>query len=195
VSGSRRDLLRGAASLAAVGAGGLLLSACAAEPGALPREVRSMLADLGIRARTVQEAVQALDAHPGPRPLALMASVQADRVVFDPEGRAIEAALPEDLFSLALAPFRTHTHDCFFHSLGGCQGELADTSVRVEIVDEGGTVLVQEETTTGANGFAGFWLPRDVAGTITAAIGEETGSIPFATTADAPTCLTGLQLS
>ncbi|MDP9822944.1 hypothetical protein J2S59_002753 [Nocardioides massiliensis] len=71
--------------------------------------------------------------------------------------------MPEDRFYLAVAPYVDQTHECFYHSLTTCLGELDSADVRVKIVDEANDeVLVDEVRTTFDNGFLGFWLPRDI---------------------------------
>lgn len=156
----------------------------------------ALLTDLGLSDLTGRELVDQLDASADERPLAFTASVRVDEVlVADQSGRETAVPLPDDSFYLSIAPFQTQTHECFFHSLSTCQGELVDTPVTVRIEAEDGTVLVDEEVTTHANGFVGFWLPRDISGTVTVTRGDLTGQVPFATTADSPTCLTTLQLA
>lgn len=153
-----------------------------------------MLAAIGIQADTLVDAVRMLDQHPGPRPLPLSASVEPGRVVFETGATSAEVAVPADQFYLAIAPYRSQTHDCYHHSLSGCQGELIDTAVHVDIFN-GDDTIVEEDTTTGANGFVGFWVPRGVAGTISISAGEQKGQIPFEATAEAPTCITTLRLA
>ena len=97
-------------------------------------------------------------------------------------------------FYLSIAPFASQTHDCYFHSLATCKGELANTSVHVTITDAAGATLVDADATTYANGFVGFWLPRDISGTVTVTVDGKTGSVPFATGAEDATCLTTLQV-
>ncbi|MGC0144837.1 MULTISPECIES: CueP family metal-binding protein [unclassified Pseudactinotalea] len=55
-------------------------------------------------------------------------------------------------------------------------------------------VLIDEELATYANGFAGFWLPRDLQGTIKVNHDGLTGTAEFSTTDEVATCLTTLQL-
>ena len=46
----------------------------------------------------------------------------------------------------------------------------------------------------GSNGFAGFWLPRDVDARLTVESDGRTGTATVSTTPDDPTCLTTLRL-
>ena len=98
-------------------------------------------------------------------------------------------------FYLSVAPYIDQTHDCFNHSLTTCQGELASTEVQVQIVDRAGNdVLVDETRTTFENGFTGFWLPRNIEGTLRITSDGRSAEADFTTHPDAPTCLTTMHL-
>ena len=105
--------------------------------------------------------------------------------------------MPEDRFYLSVAPYVDQTHECFNHSLTTCMGELGSKGVQVQILDEtNDKVLVADETrTTFKNGFVGFWLPRDIEGSIRVTYAGKTGVADFATGEAAPTCLTTLRLT
>lgn len=107
-----------------------------------------------------------------------------------------EAALPldGDQFYLSVAPYETTAHECYFHNLGTCQGELADVEVYVTISTDSGEVLVDEAATTYANGVLGFWIPKDVAGTVVFTKEGKRAESRFSSDAEGPTCLTTLQL-
>ena len=88
------------------------------------------------------------------------------------------------------------SHDCFYHSLTTCLGELDNEDIQVTITDEAtGEVLVDEATTTFDNGFIGFWLPDDVTGLIEVSYQGRTGTTEFSTTDDGATCVTDLRLT
>lgn len=158
-------------------------------------DVDALLAPFGLTGASTRQVIDALEADPGARPLAIQASVRPDGVLVGEADRQAVLALPEDLFYVSVAPYLSTTHECFFHALGGCQGELPGEEVRVRITDGSGVVLLEETVTTGANGFAGFWLPRGVeGGTVRMTSDRGTGSIPLSTRADSPTCLTTLRL-
>ena len=130
------------------------------------------------------------------RPTDLMASVRPDHLVLSDADDELQLPLPEDRFYLSIAPYSKQTHDCFFHSLTTCQGELAREDVHVKIVDKGtGDVLVDEETVTNPNGFVGFWLPKDVDATVEVAHAGQTGQQHFSTREGDATCMTTLQLA
>lgn len=204
---TRRALLRMAMTVSGLGGIGATLAGCGPSTSApassatrdgsgadLAPEVRALLASHGVEATTAEEAVTALDQVPEPRPLDLTGSVHHDRVVFVDASQEVEAALTGGEFYLSLAPYRTQTHECSVHSLGGCQGELVDTPVHVAVDGDDGERLVDEDVSTYANGFVGFWIPRDLTGIVTVSVGAEAATTPFDSGPEGPTCLTMLQL-
>lgn len=181
----------------------LALSGCATEEpaGTGAAESASAAADLlaanGLAGLDAAGVIDRLDPLPvAERPSDLMASVEPDRLVLtDPSGEAT-LPLPEESTYVSIAPYATQTHDCFYHSLTTCLGEMGNESVDVRIVDDAtGEVLVEESATTFDNGFIGFWLPKDVDGTIEMSAGGRTGSTTFSTQPDGATCITDLKLS
>jgi hypothetical protein len=94
-----------------------------------------------------------------------------------------------------VAPYVTSTHDCYFHSLTTCQGELSGRPVHLRIVDAKGAVIVDEETSTNANGFVGTWLPRGLSGALEVTASGGRGAHAFFTGEDDPTCVTSLRLT
>lgn len=186
--------LRSAALVVAIVA---LLTGCSATPAAAPETTASptlTVADLAVLAPVdVVDALEALP--PAARPTDYTVSVRpAALVVTDADGER-ELPLPDDVFYLSVAPYVDATHECFFHSLTTCLGELADEEVSVTVVADDGEVLLDETRRTAANGFLGLWLPRDVRGTLTVASEGRSASTAFGTGEDDPTCLTTLQLS
>lgn len=178
------------------------LTACSAETApspatstaAAPAEAGSLLAAHGLEGKSGREIVEALDQTETARPLPLMGSVRYDEVLLS-DGTVEEAVPIEgDEFYLSLAPYETFTHDCFFHNVGTCQGELVGEDVHVTITTDDGEVLVDEDATTYANGFVGFWLPKDVKGTITVEKDGKVAESPFSSDAEGATCVTTLPL-
>lgn len=163
--------------------------------GALDPRAQDLLAAHGIEATTGEDAVSALDRVPQLRPLSLTGSVGYDQVTFADDSDEVTVPLTGGQFYLSMAPYRTQTHGCYYHNLGGCQGELTDTPVHVTVTTDAGQTLLDEDTTTGTNGFAGFWIPRDHTGTVTITADRATASTPFDSGPDGPTCLTTLHLS
>lgn len=131
------------------------------------------------------------------RPTGLIASVQPEAVLLsDAEGNEERLPLPEDAFYLSVAPYLEQTHECHFHSLTTCRGELGNEDVTVRVVsDKDGSVVLDQTVRTQENGFAGLWLPANMeAATLTVEHEGRRASTPVTTGADAPTCLTTLQL-
>ena len=162
---------------------------------ALPEEVATMLAGYGVSAEDgVRAAIMTLDRNEEQRPLSIQGSVRTDDVVFSDGEQEITVPIPGDLVYVSVGPYVDQTHPCHFHALGGCQGEMVGEEVDVQIVDHMGEVLVDETVTTRANGFVGYWLPKDAHGTVTITQGELTGVAAFETGDGDPTCVTTLQL-
>ncbi|GAA1146320.1 hypothetical protein MOX01_18520 [Microbacterium oxydans] len=130
------------------------------------------------------------------RPDDLLASVQPDTLVLrDAGGREGRLPLPDDAVYVSIAPFRDQTHECHFHSLTTCVGELADTEVRVTLTTDDGSMVVDETRRTQDNGFVGVWVPRGLETTLTVESQGLIGSVPLSTTSpDDRTCITDLQL-
>lgn len=130
------------------------------------------------------------------RPTDLIASVRADELLLSSDNQEVVVDLPDNQTYVSIAPYLTSTHDCFYHSLTTCLGELDNEDIQVTITDEAtGEVLVDEATTTFDNGFIGFWLPDDVTGLIEVSYQGRTGTTEFSTTDDGVTCVTDLRLT
>lgn len=169
-------------------------SAAAPAAAALPTDVRDQLAGYDITATDAKAIVTALDQVPQQRPLEVQASVRSESVIFSGADGEVELPIAGDEVYVSIAPYATTTHDCFYHALGGCQGELTEEDVHVTITADDGTVLVDEDATTYANGFVGFWLPKDKTGTVEISDGRRSGEVAFDTGEDGATCITTLQL-
>ena len=102
--------------------------------------------------------------------------------------------LDGDQFYLSMAPYENVTHPCHFHNLGTCQGELVSQDVHVKITTDSGDVLVDEATKTYANGFIGFWIPKNTSGKIVITKDGKRAESPFASTSEGATCVTTLKL-
>jgi hypothetical protein len=166
-------------------------------PESVPSEAGPLMARYGLDGLDTVEIIDRLDRLAGEeRPADLMASVRPGELVVASGKEEFSLDLPDDRFYLSVAPYVAQTHECFYHSLTTCKGELAAQDVQVQIVDEtNGTVLVDETRATYENGFVGFWLPRGIEGTLKVSYDGKVGETDFATDEDAPTCLTTLQLA
>lgn len=187
------------ATLIGLVAGMFLIASCTSgspEPVDPPRG-ENLLERHGLDGLDHRELVEQLETMPVEnRPRDLMASVQNDAVkLTDTDGREASVPFPDDEFYLSIAPYVDQTHDCFFHSLTTCLGEMANEEVAVEILSEEGTVLVDDVIRTNDNGFLGLWLPRDIEGTLTVEHDGQSASTQIATAADSPTCLTTVHLT
>jgi len=155
----------------------------------------SFLEPFGLDGSDPQEIVEVLDQTNDDRDQGIVGSVRFDHVVFTTNDGETEIALPDDVFYLALAPYVDQTHDCYYHNLASCQGELVGEDIDVTITSSDGEVLVDETVTTYDNGFVGFSLPRDIEGTIEVAFDGRSVTAPIATGPEDPTCVTTLQLA
>ena len=110
------------------------------------------------------EVIEPLDTMPvSDRPADLHASVQPNAVVLtDAQDRQVILPLPADEVYVSVAPYRNQTHDCYFHNLTTCLGELDNTDVQVTLTSSDDQVLVDETRRTYDNGFFGLWVPRDI---------------------------------
>jgi hypothetical protein len=201
--------MRVRALLIAAAASSMLLTGCAAgrEPATtmtsgsaassgVPAEAEPVMAEYGLRGMDTVEVIDTLDRVPvEDRAQDLMASVRVDELLLSSGEKEVSLTIPNDKFYLSVAPFVNESHDCFYHSLTTCKGELAGKDVQVKIVDDSGKALVDDTYTTFDNGFIGFWLPRDMRGTMTVSYGGKRGMTNIATGAKAPTCLTTLKLA
>lgn len=195
---STRPAHRAARFGALAAAAGLVLAACST--GAAPAPpADDLLADHGLGGLDAAQIVDRLDATTlDDRPADLIASVQPDALVLSDDGsRETRVPMPDDAFYVAAAPYRAQTHDCHFHSLTTCVGELRGEEVTVTVTDDAtGEVLVDETRRTFDNGFVGLWLPRDVDATLTVEHDGDTATADLSTRGtDDPTCLTGLRLT
>ena len=193
--------------LLAIGAIGLLaLAGCSTGSGdptpaqseqttSLTEVDTSFLEPYGLADSEPRDIVAALDQTNDDREDGLAGSVRYDHVVFTTEDGEQQIPLAEDDFYLSLAPYVDQTHECYYHNLSSCQGELVGEDVDVTITSADGEVLVDEVVTTYDNGFVGFWLPRDIEGTIEVSFDGRSVTAPIATGPEDPTCVTTLQLT
>lgn len=155
-----------------------------------------LLESLGVDGLSGRQIVDHLERVAGAeRRSEIIASVRTDELVVSDGTRDVVVPLPEDVFYVSVAPYVSATHDCFYHSLTTCQGELSNEPVDVTITSSTGEVLHDGQVTTFDNGFVGFWLPRGAEGTIELDHEGRTGTHTFSTDADAPTCVTTAQLT
>jgi len=195
------------ARLAAVAvlASGIALTGCTttspgagSPPASSPASDADLLADHGLAGLDATQIIERLDAMPvEDRPADLMASVRPDALILtDGQERDWRLPMPEDEVYVAVAPYRDQTHECYFHSLTTCKGELSDTEVRIVLTNADGDVLINEVRRTFDNGFVGIWVPRGIEGTLTVKHEGSEGTVDVSTRGqDDPTCITSLHLA
>lgn len=201
---SRRPKLIVVATATLVSA--LVLSGCATSPSPEPASSTAggqsvdsdFLAAHDLAGLDAAQVIERLDTMPlADRPVNLIASVQPDAIVLtDDQERETQLPMPEDEVYISVAPYREQTHDCYFHSLTTCLGELANTAVQVTLTGEDGDVLLDEVRQTYDNGFVGIWVPRGIKATLTIEHEGRTGTVTISTmNEDDATCITTLQLT
>ena len=191
----RRSLMIGAGLLPLVIAG---CSSSGSETAPVTGS-EELLQDHGFADIDAREIIDRLEALPvAERPQDLIASVTATSLQLqDNAERKAELPLPEDQFYLSVAPFIETTHECAFHSLTTCRGELRSRELTVSGVDSSsGKTFEEGPRTTHDNGFLGLWLPRGITAELTCTLEDYTGTASISTQAeDDLTCLTSLQLT
>ncbi|SMX99196.1 MULTISPECIES: CueP family metal-binding protein [Brevibacterium] len=179
----------------------LVLAGCApaadSEPSPSTGSQADLLATYDLDNMDTFEIINHLDQlETADRPVDLIASVYPDELVLTDNTQEVTLDLPQNLSYLSIAPYVDQTHDCFYHSLTTCQGELSNTTVDVQITDSTtGETVVDEQVATFDNGFIGFWVPSDITGTIEISHDGRTGASDFTTTDDGATCITDLQFT
>lgn len=115
-------------------------------------------------------------------------------LIFTEDDQTISLPMPDDEFYLSVAPYKTLTHECTFHSATGCRGELKSETFFVEFVDTDGNVILSQSMDTLSNGFIDMWLPRNIEGTLTITQGDFVATKLISTEAGQPTCETTMRL-
>lgn len=109
----------------------LALTGCSAadpEPTADGTESQdTFLTAHGLAAMDAVEIIDHLDRQKvTERPTDLIASVRADELLLSSGDQEVVVDLPDNQTYVSIAPYLTSTHDCFYHSLTTCLGELRD---------------------------------------------------------------------
>ncbi|KGM12937.1 hypothetical protein N869_00435 [Cellulomonas bogoriensis 69B4 = DSM 16987] len=176
--------------MALVALGALVLAGCSPT-----EEVDPLLQEHGLAGMDGRQIVEHLEATGQARPLPYGASVRETEVLLSEGEHEVAVPLPSGQHYVSIAPYVDVTHDCYYHSLATCQGELVEQPVEVTITSDDGEVLVQEQAVTHPNGFVGFWVPSGTAGTIEVTYEGMAGAVPFTTEDGDPTCITTLQVT
>lgn len=158
---------------------------------------RDLLAAHDLAGLGVRQIIERLDTMPvAKRPADLLASVRPEALVLtDDRQREARLPMPADEVYVSVAPYRDSTHECHFHSLTTCRGELADARVRLRLTSDDGTVVLDQTRRTYANGFVGIWVPRGTEGVLTVEHEGRRGAGRISTLdADDPTCVTTVRV-
>jgi len=91
---------------------------------------------------------------------AIQASITHQEVIVYANNQTYNIALPEDMFYISFAPYIQNTHPCYTHSLTGCQGELVNQMIDIDIYDDTGNLLESKQLSTGQDGFIGLYLNK-----------------------------------
>lgn len=159
----------------------------------------ALLADRGLEGLDAREIIDRLDALPtAQRPDDLMVSIRPNELIIT-DGAQLETTLPmpDDQFYVSIAPYVDATHDCYFHSLTTCTGEIQNADVHMLVTDtDSGEILIDETRTTFDNGFVGLWLPRDSDVTVAIEYDGRSATTDLSTSSDDDTtCVTTMKLA
>ena len=159
------------ASSAGVLAMALSIAGCASEEPERRTVVAEILESGGVNeleGKSASELIDELDHMTvGQRPANMMASVRPNTLVLSDAQREAELPINSDEVYVSVAPYENRTHDCYFHSLTTCRGELGNQSIKVSLVAKDGRTLIDEDKRTFDNGFIGLWIPRGTNATLT----------------------------
>lgn len=195
--GIRRRLILLSAALIGVL---LALTGCstdASSPAPSTSAQGGLLADHGLAGLDARQIIERLDTMAqADRPTDLIASIRpSELIVRDDQNRSTSLPMPADQFYVSAAPYLNSTHECHFHSLTTCKGELRNADLKVTVTNASGAVLVDKTVRTYDNGFLGLWLPRNIDAVLTVEQGGRSASTPITTSGDeTATCLTTLKL-
>lgn len=156
-------------------------------------------AEFGLAGLDAKALIDKLDQLPvADRPKGLSASVEPNQVVLtDAKDRKQAIRMPAEETYVSVSPYLKDTHECHFHALTSCLGELKNAPIKLTVTDQTtGAVIRQESTRTFDNGFIGLWLPRNLKATVTIEYDGHRGSEKISTVGpDDATCVTTLQLN
>ncbi|WNM24865.1 CueP family metal-binding protein [Demequina capsici] len=184
----------------------LMLAACSTADSDLPTiavpgtaAADAAMEELGLGGLDARQIIDELDATPlTDRSTAFTASIRPDELVITTADQTqVSLPMPDDAFYVSFAPYESSNHDCYYHSLTTCTGEMQGADVHMTVTDDStGEVLVDETRTTFDNGFVGVWLPRDIDATVTIEHEGKSATQDVSTrNSDDATCVTTMQLT
>lgn len=166
-----------------------------AAPSTAQADIDALLARHDLGEKDVPAIIETLETTDDDKEAGLVGSIRQDVLLLKDEEGEVAVPMPADRTYVSIAPYAQQTHECHWHNLATCQGEMTGADVRVTVTDDSGATLVDEETTTWDNGFVGVWLPRDVQGEVAIEADGKTATAPLATGAEDPTCVTTIQVA
>lgn len=164
-------------------------------PSTAQADVDAMLAKYDLEGKDARQIIDELERTHDDREAGLMGSVRQHQLVLRDDSGEVALPLPADQIYISIAPYVNQTHDCFYHSLATCQGEMVETPVTLKYTDDAGNVVAEEDSKTYINGFVGLWLPRNLNGQIEITSEGKSATAPMSTADDAPTCVTTIRLT
>ncbi|WP_455133126.1 CueP family metal-binding protein [Microbacterium aurum] len=106
-----------------------------------------LLAEHGLTDMSAVDIIDSLDRMPvSDRPADLIASVQPEALVLTDNVREVTMDMPDDVTYLSIAPYVEQTHECYYHSLTTCRGELSGQDIEVRIVDDTTSEVIVAES-------------------------------------------------
>ncbi len=166
--------------------------------GGLTPAIQEFFVEHDLAEASPREMIDHLDAMPvADRPTDILASVRPATLVFsDADGNEYAVPTDEEEVYVSIAPYVKTTHECHFHSLTTCLGELRGEKLDVTITDsDGGDVPLDEQVTTFDNGFFGVWLPKDRTFEVEVTHDGRTARQTVSTGPEDATCITTMRLT
>ena len=141
---------------------------------------------------SAQKAMQLANAWKGSNVQSFVTD-QAVQFTF-PNGQKESVALPARQMVVAIAPYVNQTHPCKTHFMSGCQGELVNTPVKVNVTNAAGKTVINRTVNTLPNGFLELWLDRNQTYNVTLSAQGKSVKGQVQTLKGSDTCVTALRL-
>lgn len=169
-----------------------------AGPAAGTENLESFLAAFDLDGLDARQVIERLDTTGlDERNADLIASIRPNEIAFaNADGVEASMPMPRDEFYLSIAPYMDQTHECYFHSLTTCVGELQNAEIDVTITNaDTGELILEESDVTYDNGFIGFWVPSGINAEVTIEHdGLSATEVLPTISVDDRTCVTTMQL-
>lgn len=116
----------------------------------------NLLENSGLKGLEVRDLIERLEENDYTGEVKSSITDQEVRLII--EDYEYKFSLPEDMLYISFAPYTSLTHECYTHSLTGCQGEMVNEEIYVIIYDEEDNILSEGFYNTGEDGFIGLFL-------------------------------------